>query len=313
MKTCRPSIGRARILFRHQRVDQRVGAGFGEDPREGGVAAGERAQRCADAAAHRELGQCRDGGGSGDADPDGADDVLGSQRGDPAEDRCRFEAELGHQRHFETAPARQCHLGPQCLVEGARGDPRVALGIAGKENLAQAVALNEAGRQKVVAVGERTHRMVGVAADDQGRPYLRFGRRTLQEVARLRETRQAAHRDMRHRVEPGAAQPRAGGDDVVMRDTPRMVDEHGRAGIEQLAQPLSGEVVARRDLDRARRDQLRDPIAPRRRIWRPRGCPIAALISPTPACAKSRRTRPRTTARHGCAAPRASPPGRRRC
>ena len=111
--------------------------------------------------------------------------------------------------------------------------------------------------------------MVGVAADDQGGPYLRFGRRTLQEVARLREARQAAHRDMRHRVETGAPQPRTGGDDVVMRDTPRMVDEHGRAGIEQLAQPLSGEVVARRDLDRARGDQLRDPMALRREIRRP--------------------------------------------
>ena len=33
-----------RILVRHQRVDERVGAGFGEDTREGRMAAGERAQ-----------------------------------------------------------------------------------------------------------------------------------------------------------------------------------------------------------------------------------------------------------------------------
>jgi len=41
---------------------------------------------------------------------------------------------------------------------------------------------------------------------------------------------------MRHRVEAAAPQPRTGGDDVVMRYTSRMVDEHGCAGIEQFAQ-----------------------------------------------------------------------------
>ena len=102
--------------------------------------------------------------------------------------------------------------------------------------------------------------MVWVAADDHGGLYPRLGRRSLQEVVRLREAREATHRDMRYRVEAGMPQPRTGGDDVVMRDTPRMVDEHGHAGIEQLAQPLSGEVVARRDLDRARGDQLRRPV-----------------------------------------------------
>ena len=128
--------------------------------------------------------------------------------------------------------------------------------------------------------------MVGVAADDQGAPYLRLGHRALQEVVRLREARQPPHRDMRHRVEAGTPQPGTSGDDVVMRDTPRVVDKHGHAGIEQLAQPFSGEIVARRDLDRARGDQLRHPAALQREIRVPRGCPIAALISPNPACAK---------------------------
>ena len=131
----------------------------------------------------------------------------------------------------------------------------------GEGDRVQAVSLDQAGRQEVVGVGERTHRVVGVAADDQGGLHRRLRRRTLQEVARLRKAREAPHRDMRHRVEAGMPQPGASGDDVVMRDAARIVDEYGHAGIEQLAQPLSGEVVARRNLDRARGDQFRNPVA----------------------------------------------------
>src|SRR6516165_4614429 len=125
------------------------------------------------------------------------------------------------------------------------------LGIAGERNLAQAVALDQSGGQEIVGVGERTHRMVWIAADDQSSRYRRFGLRALQEVVRLRETREPTHRDMGHRVETGMPQSRTGSDDVVMRDTSRVVDEYGRAGIQQLAQLLSSKVVARRDLDRA--------------------------------------------------------------
>ena len=45
-----------------------------------------------------------------------------------------------------------------------------------------------------------------------------------------------------------------------MRDTSRVVDKTSHAGIEQLAQPLSGKIVARRDLDRARGDQFCHPV-----------------------------------------------------
>ena len=63
--------------------------------------------------------------------------------------------------------------------------------------------------------------------------------RALQKVARLGEAREATRRDMRHRHEAGAAQPDAGGDDVVMGDARRMVDEHRRSRREQLAEPVS--------------------------------------------------------------------------
>ena len=65
-------------------------------------------------------------------------------------------------------------------------------GIAGEGNLAQTVTLDQAGCQQVVGVGEWTHRIIGVATDDQCGPYIRLGRRTLKEVVRLREARRAA-------------------------------------------------------------------------------------------------------------------------
>ena len=145
----------------------------------------------------------------------------------------------------------------------------MALGVAGERDRAQAVAFDQARRQEVIAVGERTDRVVGIAADDQGSGYTRFGRRPLQEIARLGEARQTAHRDMRHRFETGMPQLGASGDDVVMRDTSRMVDEHGRAGREKLAQPFSCEVVARRDLDRAPAHQFPGSLAICRDLGRP--------------------------------------------
>ena len=144
----------------------------------------------------------------------------------------------------------------------------MTFGIAGKENLAQAVMPYQSGRQEVVGVGERANRMVGVAADDQNGPYLCFARGTMQEVVRLCEARQPTDRDMRHRVKAGLPQSGTGSDDVVMRDASRVVDEHGRTGVEQLAQPLSGEIVSWRDLDRARSDQLPDTVVPPREIGR---------------------------------------------
>ncbi len=148
------------------------------------------------------------------------------QRGDPTQDRRGVEAELGHQRHFEALPARQSHFGPQRFVEGARGDPRMALRIAGEGDRAQTVALDQAGGQEVMAVGKGAHRVIGVAADDQGGTYFCFARGPLQEVARLGKAREATDSDVRHGLETAASQPGAGGDDVVMRDTSRMVDKH---------------------------------------------------------------------------------------
>jgi hypothetical protein len=66
---------------------------------------------------------------------------------------------------------------------------------------------------------------------------------------------------MRHRDEAGATQPRAGSDDVVVRDAGRVVDEHRCAGVEQPPQRLSGEFIARRKLDRAVADQRRHALA----------------------------------------------------
>ena len=103
--------------------------------------------------------------------------------------------------------------------------------------------------------------MVGVAADQQGAFHPRFARRALHKVSGLGEAHEAPCGNMRHRREPGTPQPGTGGDDVVMGDACRMVDEHNRARLDQLAQPFAGEIVTRRDFERAAADQLRDPAA----------------------------------------------------
>src|SRR5438067_1397122 len=69
-----------------------------------------------------------------------------------------------------SSPCRRANatFGPQRFAEGASGDPWMALRIAGERDLAQAVALDQAGGQQVEAVGKRAHRVIGIAADDQG-------------------------------------------------------------------------------------------------------------------------------------------------
>ena len=72
-----------------------------------------------------------------------------------------------------------------------------------------------------------------------------FRRRALQKIARLGKAGKATRCDMRHRDEAGAAQPGAGGDDVVMGDARRMIDEYRRPRSEQLVQPLLGQRLTR--------------------------------------------------------------------
>src|SRR5580700_5208819 len=86
-----------------QRVDQRVRRRFAENAGKGGMAAGERAQRAADAAAYRELCERDDARRAGDADRDGALDPACPQPTDPRLDRRRVEAELRDERHRKTA------------------------------------------------------------------------------------------------------------------------------------------------------------------------------------------------------------------
>ena len=124
----------------------------------------------------------------------------------------------------------------------------MALGIAGERDLRDAVPLHDTGRQQIEAGAERPDRTV-VATDQQDAIDRRLARRALQEVAGLGEARQPPRSDMRHGDETGATQPRTGGDDVMMRHAGRVVDEYGRARIEQLAQRIAGEFVTRRQFD----------------------------------------------------------------
>ena len=148
----------------------------------------------------------------------------------------------------DTASPRCCAsatLACNAAIQRSRVDRRMAFRVAAECDIADAVALDQAGRQQVEAGAERPDRTV-VAADQQDAIDRRLGRRALQEIAGLGEAGEPPRRDMRHRDETGAAQPRAGGDDVVVRHAGRMIDEHRGAGIEQPAQRLAGEFVARR-------------------------------------------------------------------
>ena len=102
-----------------------------------------------------ELRQSRDAGRSGDAHMHRAVDALCTQRGDPAQDRRGFEAELCHQRHGQSALPRQRHLRLQRRIQRTAIDRRMSLGIAAERDAADAMALHHAGRQQIQAGTER--------------------------------------------------------------------------------------------------------------------------------------------------------------
>src|SRR5215831_12362749 len=124
------------------------------------------------------------------------------------------------------------------------------LGIAGKRNASDAVPLDNAAREQSEAVVERPDRRLGIAADQQDGRDTRLAGYAAQKIIGLSKAGEAARRDMRHRLKPGLPKPRAGSDDVVMRDAAGVVDEDFRAGGEEIAQTPPGRFVARRQLDR---------------------------------------------------------------
>ena len=181
------------------------------------------------------------------------------QRRDPAPDRRRLEAELGDQRRVETALPRQRHLGAQARV-AARGDRSADGPRDSRQRRHGAMPWRSttpvASRSRLSRNGPTGR--AGSPPISRTRRHPRFAGRALQKVARLGKAGEPPRGDMRHRREAGAAQLDAGGDDVVMGDAARMIDEHRRPRREQFAQPLAGQVVARRDLDRGGADQLGD-------------------------------------------------------
>src|SRR5271154_1340621 len=194
------------MLGRCQRFDQRVGSGFDQNAGKRSLAAAERAQRCANAAAHGEFGECRHAGRAGYADPDRAEYIVVAQRPDPALDRSRIETKLGNQRSLEAALPSKRQFRPQYLVETAEIDARMALRIAGKGDMPDALILHQTGCQQLQAVAEWSYGMSGVAPDDQDISDFRFGRSAPQKIARLGKARETPRRDVRHRVKAGAAQ-----------------------------------------------------------------------------------------------------------
>ena len=82
-------------------------------------------------------------------------------------DRVRLKAELGNERHIETALPRHCDLGAQSRIEAMAIDARMALRIAGKGNPRNAVTLHQAGRQQIETVAERANRAARIAGDQK--------------------------------------------------------------------------------------------------------------------------------------------------
>jgi hypothetical protein len=126
----------------------------------------------------------------------------------------------------------------------------MALGIAGEQDVTDTVALDDAAREEIEAVAERPHRPVEIAGGDEDAGNRGLDMGAAQKIARLGEARKAPRRDMRHRNEPGAPQPDAGGNDVVMGDACRGVDKDRHSRCEKLAQALAGAGVARRQFER---------------------------------------------------------------
>ncbi len=65
---------------------------------------------------------------------------------------------------------------------------------------------------------------------------------------------------MWHGRKAGLAQLDTGGDNIVMSDAARMIDEYRSLRRQQFVQPLSQRVIVRRNLDRGRTDQFRDAV-----------------------------------------------------
>ena len=166
------------------------------------MATRQRAQRSADAAADRELRQCRDARGPCDAD---------MHRTISTCPQCAIHRRIGSASKpncvtTDTAsPACRASATFACSAASSvlRIDGRMPFRIAGECDMREPRAFHYAGRQQIEAGTKRPDRAV-VTTDQQDALNARLGHRPLQEIACLGKARKPPYGDVRHRNKAGA-------------------------------------------------------------------------------------------------------------
>jgi hypothetical protein len=101
-------------------------------------------------------------------------------------------------------------------VEFVRADARMAIGIAGNADRANAAPAQHAAVDGVESAAERSA-FRAIAGNDQRTSHLGFAVEPRQEVVECVSAREIAHCDVRHRLEAGGAQPDRGAEHLLRR------------------------------------------------------------------------------------------------
>ena len=125
----------------------------------------------------------------------------------PGDDRLRVEAELGFDIQLKPGLLGEPVLPQQRLLQRRLRDIRGALGVPGHSQLGDAVLLEQTGLHQIHGGCERTGRPVETAGNHQRLGHARLILQTAEKTVQHGPVCDRAGGDMRHRLEPFAAEP----------------------------------------------------------------------------------------------------------
>ena len=183
------------------------------------------------------------GGASGEVDAV-FDDAVGRER------------ELGEDIGAEALAPRERQFLRQRGGQGGRGDAWMALGVAGQSDLAHPARAEQAIAQQSSTFGVTAERLRHIAADQQHLAHAGLLHGSLQERLGLRPRGDAAHGDVRHRLQARLVERDQRRQGVGERPSGQMVDIDRRAGGQQLGNAAGVVGRLRAHLQRAAGDKL---------------------------------------------------------
>ncbi len=131
-----------------------------------------------------------------------------SQRQQPAQDGLGVEAELGHHRHLQPGAAGGEDLGGKVLLQLVHPDAGMPARVAGDVHRLDARPGQQSRVDQLQAVAERAQRPLPVPGDHQHPAHAGVRAQLRQEAAQRLAAGVVAHRQVRHRLEAGAAHQR---------------------------------------------------------------------------------------------------------